>query len=473
MTAPSPSPSPSPARARLVLAVLVLGIFAYQALETMLAPALPLIQQAVGASTPAIAWVFTGVLLAGAVAAPVIGRLADIRDKRRVLLAVLAIVCAGTLVAALATSVWVLTVGQLLQGAGLGLIPLAIGMIRDTQSPERVKSANGLIIGVAALSTAVGLLAAGPIVARMPYTWLFWLPFVLLVITFAVAWFVVPPCPPGETGRVDFTGAVLLGGGLAALLVAITGSSRWGWVSLEVLGLTATSLVLLAVFVAVELRTEKPLVDLRILAGRSVTLVSAVSFAVGFSSFAVFVLVPMLVQLPAETGYGLGATATLTGLCLVPLGLVGTVAAPLTGRLERRIGSRAVMVLGTGALAGASAVLLGAGEPWVIFVATAVAGAGTGLGMTQAMNIVVATVPVERTASLTGVIFVIKAVGGALGAQVGASVLAAGGTPIPSWGDFRTAFLLSAAIGLVAVVLSWALPAKIKRTDQDDVVLAG
>ena len=165
-----------PGEPRLTLAVLALAIFSYSALETMLAPALPLIQQAVGASTPAIAWVFTGVLLSGAVSIPVISRLADTRDKRGVLLGVLIVVCAGTLVAALATSVAVLIVGQLLQGTGLGLVPLGVGIVRDTQPPARVRSANGLIIGVAALGSAVGLLVAGPIVARIPYTWLFWFP---------------------------------------------------------------------------------------------------------------------------------------------------------------------------------------------------------------------------------------------------------------------------------------------------------
>ncbi|MGH3585917.1 MAG: MFS transporter, partial [Pseudonocardia sp.] len=144
--------SMSSGRARVVLTVLVVTLFAYNGLETMLAPALPLVQEAVGASTPAIAWVFTGVLLAGAVATPVVGRLADTRDKRKVLLWVLVIVMLGTAVAALSTSIVVLTIGQLLQGVGLGLLPLSAGIIRDTQPPSAVKSANGLIVGSATLS---------------------------------------------------------------------------------------------------------------------------------------------------------------------------------------------------------------------------------------------------------------------------------------------------------------------------------
>ncbi|GAA1005812.1 MFS transporter [Acrocarpospora pleiomorpha] len=468
MTAPTPLPD----RSRAVLAVLVLAAFAYNGLETVLAPAVPLIQKAVGASTPAIAWVFTGVLLAGAVATPVVGRLADIRDKRRILLWVLAIVGVGTIVAALAKSVLVLAIGQLLQGAGLGLIPLSVGIIRDTQSPNRMKAGSGMLIGASALATAVGLLIAGSIVARMPYTWLFWFPLMLIGLAFVAAWFVVPSCPPRESGRLDWPGAVLLGLGLTGLLVAITESSSWGWTSGRFLGLVAASLVVLGVFAVVEVRTETPLVDLRMLGTRSVLLVCVVSFVVGFGSFTIFVLVPMLVQLPVSTGYGLGGSATLTGLSLVPLGLVGTLVAPLTGRLERAIGARAVMALGAALLTAANLALLGASQAWVLFLATALAGAGIGLALTQSMNIVLTTVPGERTASVSGMTFVIKAVGGALGAQVGAGMLAAGGAAVPAWSDFRTAFVVGAAVVVVAVLLSFALPARIETTAQDEMALA-
>ncbi|WP_406293208.1 MFS transporter [Embleya sp. NBC_00888] len=465
-------PAPTPSRSHGVLFVLVLAVFAYNGLETTLAPAVPLIQKAVGASTPAIAWVFTGVLLAGAVATPTIARLADIRDKRRVLLWVLAIVCVGTIVAALAKSVLVLTIGQLLQGTGLGLIPLSMGLLRDTQPPSLMKAGNGLIIGVAALSTAVGLLVAGPIVARMPYTWLFWFPLALLVVTFVAAWFVVPSCPPAESGRLDWRGAALLGLGLVVLLVAITKSSSWGWTSGRFLGLVATALVILALFAVVELRTEKPLVDLHLMASRSVVLLCVISFVVGFGSFTIFALVPMLVQMPVGTGYGLGGSATVAGLALVPMGVVGTLVAPLTGRLESRAGTRAVMVLGTALLALANVALLAASQAWVIFVSTALAGAGIGLTLTHVMNIVVASVPGERTASVSGMTFVIKAVGGAVGAQVGLGLLAAGGAEVPAWSNFRSAFLVGSAVVVVAALLSFAFPTRTGTTAQNDVAPA-
>ncbi|GAA5057215.1 MFS family permease [Thermocatellispora tengchongensis] len=155
----------------------------------------------------------------------------------------------------------------------------------------------------------------------------------------------------------------------------------------------------------------------------------------------------------------------------MPLGLGGTLVAPLTGRLERAIGARAVMALGAALLTAANLALLGASQAWVLFLATAVAGAGIGLALTQSMNIVLATVPGERTASVSGMTFVIKAVGGALGAQVGAGMLAAGGAAVPAWSDFRTAFVVGAAVVVVAVLSSFALPARIETTAKDVMAL--
>ncbi|RBM17947.1 MFS transporter [Prauserella sp. PE36] len=453
--------------AMATLCVVTVALFAYSTLETMLSPALPAIQEAVSASAPAIAWVFTGLLLAGAVSTPLVGRLADVRDKRTVLLGVLAVVALGTVLAAVATNVALLTAGQVLQGVGLSLVPLSVGIIRDTQPAQRIAAGNGLIVGTAASSTAVGLVVAGPILEVLPYTWLYWIPFVVIVAAFVVAWVVVPSCPPTRRGRIDWAGAVLLAVGLALLLIGISRSSKVGWGSPLVLSLLVASVVVLGVFSAVELRTSEPLVDLRLLGTRAVLLTCAVAFVVGFGTFAVFVLVPMLVELPTATGYGLGGSALSTGLYLVPLGIVGTAVAPLTGRLERALGTRGVMLTGTVAMVAAALVLLAApGRPWLILVSTALAGLTVGFGLTGAMNIVVATVPEERTASVSGLAFVVKSVGGALGAQLGAVLLAqstAAEVGLPAWSGFRSAFLLAAAVSLAAVLLSIALPSRLPR----------
>jgi MFS family permease len=226
-----------------------------------------------------------------------------------------------------------------------------------------------------------------------------------------------------------------------------------------VLGLVTVAVPLMAAFVLVELRTTQPLVDLRQLSARTVLLVCAVWFMGGFGSF-VFLLIPLVVHASVSAGHRLADSVAVSGFYLVPLGLAAALSAPLAGRFERRIGTRAVMLMGTGAVVVANTILFGAEHPLLIFVSTAVAGFGIGVGLTQAMNIVAVTVAAEHTAAVSGVAVVIRVVGGALGAQIGASILAAGATGAPTWTDFRAALVVSTLVGMVAVGLSWAIPTK-------------
>lgn len=452
---------------RLMVAVLALAVFAYSALEVMLALALPLIQQVTGASLPAIAWAFTGMLLSGAVATPLVGRLADVRDKRHILLALLVILGAGTLTSAVATSLHVLIVGQLVQGVGLGLIPLSVAIVRDTQSPERMKSYNGVLLAVPPLAFTVALVGSGYIVTKLSYTWIFWPPLALLVLALAAAWHVVPSCPPRDAGRVDWLGATLLAVALCALLIGVTLTTGSGWLSSQFLVLAAVSLIFFSLFVVVELRADAPLVNLRLLASRSVVHASVVSFVVGFGGFSIFVLVPLIVAAPTSTGYGLGASGTLAGVCLLPMGIFGALSAPFAGRLERLVGGRAVLAIGAAAVPVSNVVMLFApGNAVAIMVASAVSGIASGLGLTQAMNLVVALVPAEHTTSVGGLTFVIRSVGGTLGGQLAASIVASSplpGTPqLSSWHGYVLAFSVFAVICALAVVLVLAL--RIKAT---------
>ncbi|MGW4033971.1 MFS transporter [Streptomyces sp. NPDC004838] len=452
--------TPSPSRAPIV--VLVGAVVGFTLMESLMAPALPLIQRGVGASLASIAWIFTGVLLVGAVSVPVVARLADIRDKRPLFIGVVTIAAVGVLVAALAESVLQLTVGHALQGVGLGLIPLSVAIIRDTQPESRVRSANGLIIGSSALATVAGLLIAGPLLERLHYSWLYWLTLALLAPIALCSWWVLPSCPPvNRDGRLDVPGAVLLAGSLTALLIGVTKAASWGWTSPAFLGLEALAVLGLIAFCVVESRTEHPLVRLR-LGGRPVAVVCLVSFVIGYVVSAINIAMPTIVDAPGITGYGLEGDATTAGLLLLPLGIAGLLAAPLTGWLERLLGARGVMALAGIAIAGSCVALFFARQgAAALAVSSGLMGIGIGWGLTQAMNTVATEIPVERVASVTGLAFVLKSVGGTLGGQISASVLAGkpmAELPLPSWSGFTTVFWIATAVGVIAVGLSALLP---------------
>ncbi|MGW6456243.1 MFS transporter [Streptomyces sp. NPDC055078] len=444
------------------------AVVVYFLLESMLAPALPEIQAGVDGTTASVAWVFTGLLLSSAVSTPLVGRLADVADKRKILLSVLAIVAVGVALAGAATSVWQLAIGQILQGVGLSLAPLATGVIRDTQPAHLVRRGNGIIIAGVTLSTGVGPVLAGPIINAVGYRWLYWGGLVLLVVIGLAAAVATPAMRPQHRGDVDWTGAALLGSGLLVLLIGVTMAPDWGWLSAGLLGSVVLSLVLLAFFVVVELRVDEPLVDLRL--GRRVLAITAVgSFMVGFATTLAYVCIPNIVVAPESTGYGLGGTATTTGLILLPLGVTGAIAAALTGPLERLLGPRLVITLGNVLIVGSCVTMLTLATDAVTYaVAAGILGMGLGLVFTELINVVTASVPAERATSIAGLPFVLRSVGGTLGSQISGSVLASDllpGIPVPTWDTYTTVLWLTIAVVAVVAAISMALPAR-APTDQ-------
>lgn len=463
-TSVAPTTVRAPRAPTAVIVVLGAVVFIYAVLEAMRVPALPLIQQGVGASTASVVWVFTGMELAAAVSLPLISRLADIRDKKKLFMVVLASVVVGIFVSGVANSILVLAIGQILQGVGSGFVPLALGMLKEAGLGARAKSGTGLVIGMTALGFIGGLVLVGPVVATLSYHWIFWFPLCGMVLVGVLAVLVLPSTEVRADGRVDWAGAVVLGSALIAVLLGLTKAPSWGWTSPGFLALVAAGTLLLVAFVLLELRLEQPLVDLRI-GGRALLVTCVVAFAVGWATITTYLTVPTIVTAPPTAGYGLGATTTTVGLLVVPFGVVAAATAPLTGLLERAVGAKVLMVLSCVPIAASSViVMLGRHDAVLLAVASAVMGLGMGVGLTQAMNIVATSVPAERMASATGLAMIVRAVGNTLGAQIAGSMLAASivaGTSLPTWSTLMVVLVFATVIGVLAMVISFALPRQI------------
>ncbi len=221
------------------------------------------------------------------------------------------------------------------------------------------------------------------------------------------------------------------------------------------------ALVLFAVFLMVELATADPLVDVRILGSHQVVIASVLMMTAGFTINLFFVMLPMQVQQPVSTGYGLGASGTLTSYLLVPGVLIGTTA-PLASWLEARLGRRVATVLPP-LLAAVSFAMMTASASRLPIVGAAmlVCGFSCGIGITQALNIVATSVPEERVGAFSGINFVIKAIGSTSGVQIAASILstdAASASESPSWHAFLTVFAVGGAVSLAAVALALTMP---------------
>ena len=420
---------------KVTFSLLAMAAVSYALLQSLVAPALPDIQHSFHTSVNSASWVLTAYLLSASVATPLIGRLGDMHGKERLLVVVLVLLCVATTVSALATSLGVMLVGRVVQGAAGGVFPLAFGIIRDEFPRERVAGAVGTMSALAGVGGGAGVVLAGPIVQNLGIHYLFWVPLVALVPTTIAIHLFVPESPVRVRGRINWAGAGLMSAGLAA--------------------------VLLVAWVRSETRSYHPLVDMRMMRIRGVWTTNAVAALLGFGMYASFILLPEFVETPTGVGYGFGSSVTGAGLFLVPSTLAMLVAGAQTGRLEKRFGSKPPLLAGAALTAAAYALLAVARtERWEIYLAALLLGAGIGLAFAAMVNLIIENVGPTETGVATAMNTVTRTVGGAFGGAATASILA--GTVeangYPSAHGYTVAFAACALALALGLVVGLAIP---------------
>lgn len=439
------------------LVALVTGATAFALAQTMVIPAIPAVMQQYGSSPENATWLLTAFLLFAAVSTPLAGRLGDMYGRDRLLVIALAIFGVGSLVAATAGSLPQLVAGRAIQGIGGGVIPLSMALVREHLPAHRVGLGIGLIGATFGIGGGFGLVIAGVIVDHASVTWIFWLG----AITTALALFFVHRYVPRSTqrspARLDIGGALLLSLALSAVLVAVSQGNAWGWGSPAVLGLLAAGFAVLVVWVAYERRQAEPLVDLELLSSRPVWTTNLTAFTLGFAMFGGFVLVPQLVQTPVASGYGLGASATVAGLLLLPSSIVMLFAGPLAGRMG---GRRPLLIGCVAAVLGYAALAVAHTTAFEIVAANALLGLGIGMSFAATATLIVGAAPAAKTGQAIAMNTIIRMVGGAVGAQIVVAIIAADRMPsgLPAERGYTIAFGLAAAGAVVAVLVGLLIP---------------
>jgi EmrB/QacA subfamily drug resistance transporter len=459
---------PAPARQHynVTLGILIFAGIAFALQQTMIVPALPILQREFDTSAAWAAWVLTGFLLSASVATPLIGKLGDQYGKERMLLISLSLFLCGSIGAIFAWHIGALIGFRILQGTGAAVFPLAFAIIKDEFPPEKVGTAIGAVSAVFGVGGGLGLSLSGVLIDHLGWRWLFIVGATVVAAAVVLVHLFVPESPIKTPSRLDVPGALLLSVGLLALLVALTEGEHWGWTSPPLLGLFAASFVALLAWGIVELRVPEPLVDMRMLANRPVLFANLTGLIAGFALFGSFVLVPSLLQLPAGlppalarlADYGFGASATETGLYLLPAAVTGFFTGPLSGVIGSRWGPKWPLCIGM-TLGGLGLTILAEWheEPWHIVAGMLVLGGGLPMTFAAMANIIVDSVRPTETGVATGMNTVMRTVGGVIGGQAGAAILTAktiGDTPVPAESAFTTAFWIGAAASAVAVLVA-------------------
>lgn len=353
-------------------------------------------------------WLLTGFTLMGAVASPLLGKLADIYGKRKVLLAVLVITAVGALIAATAQSMTVLILGRCLEGTSMAGMFLCYSLMRDIYPTKILPLAISICLtGTGILTISVPFMV-GSLLDRFGFRGLFWFDLGILVVLFVLVLLTTPESPLRQAAKPDLVGGLLLGGGVAFALVGISQGASWGWTSMAVIGCFLAGAAVLALFTRWSLHTQTPVVNLRHFANRPLIMVAITSaMAYGALTLSSTVL-PMIAMAAPGNGYGLGLTATGYAALASPMFFTSTVSGFVLGKTVTRVGARNWLMIGC-LMYLTEGVLLAAGlnDTFIkLLVVCLLSGLGAGFTMAAIPNLVVKYAPARDQGSIAGSVHV-------------------------------------------------------------------
>ncbi|MFK4183638.1 MFS transporter [Streptomyces sparsogenes] len=451
------------------VAVLAFCGIAVSVMQTLVVPLVGELPQLLHTSGSNASWVITATLLAGAVSTPVMGRLGDMFGKRRMLMVALGLLVVGSLVCAVTSELVVMVIGRTVQGGAMGAIPLGISIMRDELPPKKLGSAMALMSSSLGIGGALGLPAAAFVAQHTNWHALFYGAAGLGALAVALVLIVVPESSVRTPSRFDAVGAIGLSAGLVCLLLPITKGGDWGWSSGTTLGLFGAAAVVLVVWGFVELRTAEPLVDLRTTARRQVLLTNLASIMVGFSFYAMSLILPQLLQLPKATGYGLGQSMVMAGLLVAPMGVAMMLVSPLSARINATSGPKVSLMLGLvviGGTYGGGIVMMD--HVWQVVVLSTALGVGVGIAYSAMPTLIISAVPAAETGAANGLNTLMRSIGMSTSSAVVGVILAHrttafGPLELPNTDGFKTSFAVACGAAAVGLLITLFLPSR-RRT---------
>ena len=446
-------------RPRALVVGLSIVVLTVAILQTAVVPVLGVIADQLDSSTVGVSWAVTANLLAAAAATPLIGRLADLHSKKRVLLIVLVVVLAGSVLAATTSSLPLLIMGRILQAASFALYPVGVAILREELTEDRMVSAMSVLSGTLGFGGGTGLVVVGLLVDHgANYHRVFWLTTAFTVAVIAIVVFVVPARPRSATGSIDWLGAAGLAAGLSAILLAITQGHTWGWTSPRTLACAACGVLVTLGWWFWERRAKQPLVSTEMLSRRPILLTNLATVFVGMGLYFAFLGLTQFVQIPhAAAGYGFGATVLQASIVyLLPGAITGFLVALVSGRFIDRFGARPVLIVAAAAgITGFLFIALMHSAPWQVIAASILANAYISLGYGALPALVVSEVTQGETGVATGMNAIARTIGSSIAAALVAVLLGrtATGSSVPMESSFVAIFVGGAVTGALAMVL--------------------
>ena len=408
---------------KLILAAMIFAVSMMFIDQTIVAIAVPTIQDDLSLSATGVQWIVNGYLLSLSALFAFGGRLADVAGHRRMLvLGVVVFATASALCGATPTGsldeAWLITF-RVIQGAGAALMfPAALAIVLGAFPVAQRGRSMAIFFAITGGLTAVGPLAGGFLTE---WTWraIFWVNIPVAIIALFLTWKAKPenvrhPAP------IDYRGTVLITGGMALLVLGLQQASVWGWGSATTWVCIAAGIAILAGFVVYELRVENPLLRLEVFRDRAFAVDNIVLFLLMIPFVPLFFFASMYAQI------SLGESASETGLYLLIFFAGFATASQWGGRVLDKVGARPSVVLGCAVAAvgfylwGNSLTDLSVSDQWYFIV---IAGAGVGLVLSPANTDALNRVPASRYGEATGITQTVRNFGSSIGLAILGTVL--------------------------------------------------
>jgi MFS family permease len=255
--------------------------------------------------------------------------------------------------------------------------------------------------------------------------------------------------------------------GISTVLLAISQTTTWGWGSPRTIGLLLVGLAFSAVWIAVEVHSRNPLIDMTMMRIRGVWTTNLAAFLLGAGMYSSFIVFPQFAQLPKSTGFGFGASVVVSGLYLLPSTIGMTLLGIYAGRISGRFGSRAALLAGTAFTALSFGLLTVAhAHPYQLLIAAGLLGVGIGLAFAALGNLIVQAVSNHQTGVASGMNTVMRTLGGALGGQLSATFIAAHtANGLPTVTGFTETFLMATGFLIVSFLAGLLVPKRGRAPD--------
>jgi EmrB/QacA subfamily drug resistance transporter len=441
--------------------ILVVGALAVVFDTTIVSVALHRLATSLHVSVSTIQWVTTGYMLALGVAVPLSTWALARFGGKRVWMFALTVFLVGSIGSSLAWDAGALIGWRVVQGLGGGLmLPVMVTLIMQAASGRALGRTTTWIALPALLGPILGPFVGGLIITDLSWRFMFWVNVPFCVVGLVLAGrYLAKDTPSAARPRLDVWGLVLLTPGIATVILGLSNAgSADGFDHPGVITPLAVGVAFLTAFTIYALRNRDPIVDIRLLAARSVGSSSSVLFLSGFSLFGAMLLLPLYYQ---EVR---GVSALTAGLMLVPQGVGALVSRQIAGPLTDRIGARSIAVVGFLVVAAATVPFCfvdATSDGWLLALWLLIRGIGLGAVTMPVMTASFVGLERAQIAHSSVLTRTAQQIGGSFGTAVLAVILeqSIDGTGTVVSG-FHTAFWWATGFSLVATALCVWLPGR-------------